>query len=247
MNIAGHEIDGRSCFIIAEAGTNHLGQVGSALAHVATAHQKGADAVKFQMFVPDEPLFCPLEGDEKRSARWNRSAMKFEEWQEVRRACDGLGIVFLASAFQQTAVEWLKKLNVAAYKVAGRAFGAYPYSGVPGPFVRSYWHLQGGGGGDGGAARLPDDPNMLILQCGREYPTPLSRARWAGFGGLSDHSGTVWPGLDAMARGCPMLEIHFCIDKEDAGPDLAVCLTPYELSILCYARNAFSEMRQNSQ
>ena len=238
MNIAGHEIDGKRCFIIAEAGTNHMGQIGAALAHVAVAHQKGADAVKFQMFVPDEALFCPLEGDEKRRDRWNRSAMKFEEWQEVKRTCDALGIVFLASAFQMTTVEWLKKLNVAAYKVASRAAGTYPYDAVPGPFVVSV---------DPDSAAI-SDVDRIFLQCVMKYPALLNEARWIGEGrllkrGLSDHSGTVWPGLDAMARGCPMLEVHFCIDKDDAGPDLPVCLSPYELSILCYARNAFAEMR----
>ena len=248
MNIAGHDIDGQRCFIIAEAGTNHMGQIGSALAHAATAHQKGADAVKFQMFVPDEALFCPLKGDERRRDRWNRSAMKFEEWQEVKRTCDALGIVFLASAFQMTTVEWLKKLNVAAYKVASRAARTYPYYQVPGPFIISngmhfLWQSE-----------TFTDKEHIKLQCVMKYPTPLAEARWEDHvgwfqdescreDGLSDHSGTVWPGLDAMARGCPMLEVHFCIDKDDAGPDLPVCLSPYELSILCYARNAFAEMR----
>ena len=249
MRIGPHEIDGGSCFIIAEAGTSHLGQIGSALAHVATAHQKGADAVKFQMFVPDEPLFCPLDGDEKRRERWNRSAMKFEEWQEVKRACDGMGIVFLASAFQHTAVEWLKKLNVAAYKVASRAAGTYPYDVVPGPFIVSRWSGSSDGGPDAMASFWHPE-KYKILQCGPKYPTPLSGARWVSGDGLSDHSGTIWPGLHAMgqepceaAPRCEILEVHFAIDKADAGPDAPVCLTPYELSVLCYARNAFAEMR----
>lgn len=243
MKIGPHKIDGHRTFIIAEAGTNHLGRIEVALDYVLEAARSGADAIKFQMFVLGEELFCPLPGDDRRQGRWARSCMPFGSWQTVKEECHHRGILFLASAFQSTAVLWLKDLNVAAYKVASRAAKTYPYDMVPGPFIVSNGMGYGPGFLDG-----------IYLQCCSAYPAPLRLARWdfdpvewAEDGGyilgLSDHSGTVWPGLDAMARGCPMLEVHFALDKADAGPDAQVCLTVDQLKLLCDARDAFQEMR----
>ncbi len=242
MKIGTREIgNGQPCYIIAEAGTGHVGNLVVAIRLVRAAADSGADAVKFQMFVPDEPLFCPLDGDGRRRKRWNETAMEFYHWEMVKNACDAEGITFLASAFQPTAVQWLKQLNVAAYKVASRAAATYPYDAVPGPFIIS-----------DGMCHLPNPnpvypENTIFLNCRMEYPTPLADAYWCSEPdeGLSDHSGTIWPGLDAMARGCPMLEVHFAIDKDDAGNDAPVCLTVDQLKLLCEARDAFAALRQN--
>jgi N-acetylneuraminate synthase len=251
MKIGSREIgNGQPCYIIAEAGTGYLassegGRSINALAFAMQALQAGADAVKFQLFVPDEPLFCPLDGDDRRLVRWSQTIMPLDRWAEIKRDCEEEGITFLASAFQPTAVQWLKELNVAAYKVASRAAASYPYDAVPGPFIVS--------NGRGWDAPAPKD-RTIWLDCLMEYPTPLNVAGWDDVAdwadisairtGLSDHSGTIWPGLDAMARGCPMLEVHFAIDKADAGNDAAVCLSVDQLKLLCEARDAFWEMRK---
>jgi N,N'-diacetyllegionaminate synthase len=59
------------------------------------------------------------------------------------------------------------------------------------------------------------------------YPCP---AKWvdlrlaAAWGGLSDHSGTPYPGLAAAALGCKVLEVHVCWSKEQGGFDTAASL-----------------------
>jgi sialic acid synthase SpsE len=238
MKIRAREIgNGQPCYIIAEAGTNHGGSLIGATQHVMAAKNAGADAVKFQIFAPDEPLFCPIEGDERRWKRWNATAMEPLKWELVKDICDKNGITFLASAFQPSVVNWLKKIDVAAYKVASRAAATYPYDAVPGPFIIS------DGMRPGIPVRPSDVQQIIILQCEMAYPTPLAKARWSRSNGLSDHSGTIWPGLDAMARGCPMLEIHFAIDKANAGNDAPVCLTVDQLKLLCEARDAFAALR----
>jgi N,N'-diacetyllegionaminate synthase len=239
--------NGQPCYIIAEAGMGHhdeqhLNRMWKAERLVKAAAKAGANAVKFQMFVACEGLFCERPGDGQRFQRWNRTHMDLETWAKIKESAEAYGMDFLASAFQPTAVQWLKKLNVAAYKVASRAAATYPYDAVPGPFLIS-----------DGMHMVKINPNRsgaIRLQCIPKYPTPLKEARWErgpdadDYGhGLSDHSGTVWPGLDAMARGCPLIELHFAIDKADAGPDAAVCLTVDELKLLCQARDAFAAMR----
>ena len=227
-------------YVIAESGTGHLGSVIRAKELVHMAKAAGADAVKFQIFVPHEELFCPIEGDEKRHERWWDTSLTWGEWQVVKQKADQLGIDFLASVFQDKGIEWLRDLEPPAYKVASRAAKTYPYDKVPGPFIVS----TGMG--------IPNEmkwrrKTYYFLDCTSEYPTPLNKARWVGVYnahydavGLSDHSGTPWPALDALARGAEIIEVHFG-DKE--GPDGPVNLTLDELKLICDFRDALKEMR----
>jgi N-acetylneuraminate synthase len=125
--------------------------------------------------------------------------------------------------------------------VASRAAATYPYDVVPGPFIIS------NGMGQAPIVETVRPKKWMFLQCVSKYPTPLQDARWSGPAtmGLSDHSGTVWPGLDAMARGCPMLEVHFAVPEFDAGNDKPVCLTIDQLKLLCEARDGFAALRSN--
>jgi len=238
MNIGPHELNGKRCFIIAEAGTNHADIVLAvrkerALRYVEKAKEFGADAVKFQIFSRDV-LFCPLEGDHVRMIRWEKSRMDLRDWKQVKRYADKLGIIFLASAFQPDVVDWLKDMKLPAYKVASRAVNSYPYREVPGPFL-----ISNGFGFNFKVA------NSIVLQCTSKYP---STSRWEGkHHGLSDHSGSEWVGIEAMARGLSLLEVHFNSESNchHGGPDQKVCLSPRQMKNLCEARDAFHEMRQD--
>jgi sialic acid synthase SpsE len=124
------------------------------------------------------------------------------------------------------------------YKVASRAVDTYPYADAPGPFLISNAYNK----------PLPCcGKTYHLLQCSPQYPTPLkdARFRFGRFEGLSDHSGSVWPGLDAVLGGVDFLEVHFATDLTNAGRDRAVCLTPNELRLLCEARDAFAVMHQD--
>jgi N-acetylneuraminate synthase len=224
-----------SAYIIAEAGTGHKGTFIWACDFVDAAAEAGADAIKFQIFVPDEPLFCPVEGDDKRIPRWNETALPLRDWRLVKARAEENNIDFLASVFQPTGIEWLKKLQPKYYKVASRAAKTYPYYRVPGPFL-----ISDGFGIPRGDEVLICNAPTTFLQCMAKYPTPLSEARWRRHEGLSDHSGTPWPAIDAIARGAEFIEVHFG-DKE--GPDGPVNLSQDELGLICKFRDAVGEMR----
>ncbi|KKM23905.1 hypothetical protein LCGC14_1610490 [marine sediment metagenome] len=238
MNIGPHKLNGKRCFILAEAGTNHSDAVPDdrkekALHYVERAKEFGADAVKFQIFSRDA-LFCPLEGDGTRWIRWEKSRMSLKDWEQVKSYAERMGIIFLASAFQMDVIGWLKEMKVPAYKVASRAAKTYPYREVPGPFLIS--------NGFGFKFKVP---NSITLQCSSQYP---STVRWKGkHPGFSDHSGSEWTGIDAMARGLSLLEVHFHSDSNchHGGADEKVCLSPKQMKNLCEARDAFYEMRTN--
>lgn len=221
-------------YIIAEAGTSHAHpdeyrRVSLATRHVCQAAEAGADAVKFQLIVPNEPFFCPLAGDEKRWDRWRQTHLSLDEWRRLKDLAFKLKIDLLFSAFQHEAVDWCRQLTPRYYKVASRAAKDYPYHAVPGPFIVSQ-----------GMYPAPKTPaGMSVLSCVPSYPCPLEQARWDGkTDGLSDHSGTVWPGLDAINRQAKFLEVHFSDVMGGNDPNL----TPDQLKLLCDARDNFKRM-----
>ncbi len=231
--IIGNKDTADRAYIIAEAGCNHRGSLRAAMRFARLAKRCGADAIKFQMFTPQEELFCPMEGDGDRWAWWNQSIMKPKKWLKVKEYCDALGIHFLASVFQPTGIEWLRRLEPPAWKVASRAAKTFPYGSVDGPFIISIglFHPQ------------PSSLNDIYLQCVVKYPTPLNEAQWRGddSSGLSDHSGTIYPALDALVRGVDCIEVHLKLDEK--GPDATSSLTPAQLKLICEVRDGFAAMR----
>ena len=93
---------------------------------------------------------------------------------------------------------------------------------------------------------------FTLMQCTSRYPTPLSevglnvleemRRRYSCPVGLSDHSGTPFPALAAMARGASVIELHVTFDRRMFGPDVSASITFDELAFLSQARDAFNEM-----
>jgi len=222
-------------FVIAEAGTCHASasagdRLDKAMRYVLAARDAGADCIKFQMFGTGD-LFCGVDGDEQRKHRWNASILDFGQWYRVKEYAEACGLVFLASVFQHSAVEMLTNLGVSATKVASRAALRFPYGDSPEPYLIST------GMGLAGAVEAAHH----FLECEASYP---STKRWRGEAeGFSDHSGTPWRAIDAISRGCKLIEVHFFMDPLDAGPDLPASLDTSQLSLVCEARDALAELR----
>lgn len=228
-------------FIIAEAGTWHADpdpdkRLSKAASYVKLAAHAGADAVKFQIFNPpiQDDMFCWIDGDEDRVKAWGQSALSLEEWRRVKDYCDELGIMFLASTFQTSTVKWLGDLGVEATKVASRAAKDFPYDEAPEPYLISLGMYN--------TAEIIQDRHFvsqfIFLECEAKYPSTM---RWNDYYiGFSDHSGTPWYGIDAIARGCQLLEVHVKTTSEWSGPDFAHSLGPSDLRLLCQARDGMA-------
>ncbi len=251
LKIGNHDVRQRA-YVIAEAGTCHGGDETRARNYIAAAHMAGADAVKFQIFVPDEALFCHIEGDDKRLKRWRKSMLGLREWERLAELSQKLGIDFLASVFQPTAIKWLKQLHPTAIKVASRAALSFPYDEFEHPYLVSLGMCS-----DEQFIELSDTlhqkrKQVIWLLCKSEYPSPVSwlnlhdiRAyrRHGAPVGVSDHSASVIPGIAAMTAGAAVVEVHYAIDRRHAGNDAPACLNVEELQLLCGARDALVEMR----
>lgn len=242
-------------FVIAEAGTGHAAhdpakRFENAKVLCWYAAQAGADAIKFQWFTGSGPLlpildhgalqedmFCRIMGDSARAPRWEASILGFNEWLQIKEYAEACGLVFLASAFQNRTVSWLISMQLAATKVASRAAKDFPYTTplLPRPLLVSDGMLP---------FTIPMGQMGLeigdchILQCEAKYP---STTAWKGTGGFSDHSGLPFLGIDAISRGCPILEVHFMVKELDAGPDLPACLTVEDLKLICDARDYYHD------
>ena len=218
-------------FVIGEAGTCHAHDDPDqryllAMDYVYAAFAANADAIKFQIFdnPTKETMFCWIDGDEERSPRWHQSRLRLDQWRAIKQLCDELELVFLASVFEYETVKWLSELNVEATKVASRAAGDLnEFRYAPKPLLVSN-------------GMYPVSSNQVsVLQCEANYP---STALWNNVGGFSDHSGSPWRAIAAIVGGCKLIEVHFYIEKEEAGPDLPASITTNELALICEARDS---------
>lgn len=233
-------------FVIAEAGTAHANpcreaRLRKALELVDAAASAGADAVKFQWFwqydganpLPlRDDMFCWFAGDEARLPRWLASVMGRDEWAQVKEYAEACGLVFLASTFQHATVSWMGHLGVVASKVASRAAKEFPYDFTPKPHLVSLGMFD--------ALYAPLD--AFLIECEARYP---STRRWKAMRpGYSDHSGRPFNSIDAISRGCALVEVHYRINRVSAGPDLPATLSVDELRLVCEARNYYANRSQ---
>ena len=244
--------DGR-CLVIGEVAQAHDGSLGLAHAMIEVIANAGADAVKFQTHIaaaestPREPWrvkFSPQ--DETRYDYWKRMEFTESQWSELKRHADERGLVFLSSPFSIEAVELLTRVGVAGWKVASGEIGSASLfermAATQLPVLLSTG-LSAWAEIDRAVARvqarhLP----LVLLQCTTAYPCPPERVglnllasfreRYHVPVGLSDHSGTIYPGLAAAALGIAVLEVHVTLSRDMFGPDVAASLTPAELKEL---------------
>jgi N-acetylneuraminate synthase len=242
--------DQSSCLLIGEVGQAHDGSLGLAHAYIDAIAAAGADAVKFQTHIaaaestPAEPWRVRFSAqDESRYAYWQRMEFTEEQWLSLRRHAEDRDLFFLSSPFSGDAVALLRRVGVAAWKVASGEldnpvlFDAIGDSGLP---VLLSTGMSNMAQIDQAVARLRAHRlEFAVLQCTSSYPCPpekvglnlLSyfRERYACPVGLSDHSGTVYPGLAAAALGAQIIEVHVTMSREMFGPDVPASVTTAEL------------------
>src|SRR6476661_5915911 len=121
ITIGTHEIgQGHPCFVIAEAGINHNGDLSIASELVDAAAEAGADAIKFQTHFPEHEM---LKGGataayvgESLFDLLTRTAISREDHFTLRDRATKKGIVFLSTPFSREAADFLETVGVPAYK-----------------------------------------------------------------------------------------------------------------------------------
>ena len=256
----------RGCRIVAEIAQAHDGSLGTAHAYIDAVARAGADAIKFQTHIaaaestPDEPWrvkFSPQ--DATRYDYWRRMEFTEEQWSGLKRHAEERGLEFLSSPFSVEAVELLTRVGVKAWKIASGEInnlsliqkiiatqlpvlvstGMSPLDEIDALVAKLQQH------------RIP----FAVLQCTSVYPCPpekiglnmipFFRERYRCTVGLSDHSGSIYPGLAAITLGCDILEVHVTFSREMFGPDVSSSLTLEELRQLIEGCRFINKMHQH--
>jgi N,N'-diacetyllegionaminate synthase len=256
------------CFVIAEAGVNHNGNVELARRLIDAASAAGADAVKFQTFDPDllaSPAAPKAEYQrasgtptESQHEMLRRLALPPEVFADLFRYAGDRGILFLSTPFDETSADLLDALGVAALKVpsgelTNHAFLAH-VAGKGRPLLVSTGMSDLA---EVSAAltviRASGDPPVALFHCVSRYPArpdecnlraiETMRSTFDVPVGWSDHTEGIEIALAAVALGAELLEKHFTLDRNLPGPDHSASLEPAELTRLVAAVRAVESAR----
>jgi sialic acid synthase SpsE len=245
--------DGQPCYIVAEIGQNHNGQVSIARQLIEGAAAAGADAVKFckrdiasdlSREASQQPYlsphsFGPTYGQHRQFLEL--SAAQHAELAEFARA---RGVCYFATACDPISADELQAIGVPMFKLASRDLTNLP---LVEHLARTGKPLILSCGMDGPqeiAAALATvrgfHNRLILLQCTSAYPTPYEhvnlrampalREEFSVLTGMSDHSlGPAVP-VAAVALGAVMIEKHITLDHRMKGTDHACSLTIEEFA-----------------
>jgi N-acetylneuraminate synthase/N,N'-diacetyllegionaminate synthase len=245
---------GHPCFVIAEAGVNHNGDLDLGRELVRVAANAGADAVKFQTFSAERLVTASApkaayqvertDPSETQQAMLKHLELGIAEHRELMKECERHGILFLSSAFDEESADLLEKLGVVAYKIPSGEITNLPYLRHLASKGRCLIVSTGMSDLDEvktcvEAIRETADVPIVLLHCVSLYPAPAAGSNLramdtmrAAFGfpvGYSDHTEGIAVALAAVAMGADMIEKHLTTDRTLPGPDHAASLEPAEL------------------
>ncbi|MGB0909593.1 MAG: N-acetylneuraminate synthase family protein [Nitrospirales bacterium] len=257
---------GSPCAIIAEVGQSHDGSLGLAHAFIDAIADAGADAVKFQTHIasaestPAEPWRKSFSlQDVTRYDYWRRMEFTKEQWLGLRDHAKKRGIGFLSSPFSLEAVDLLTQVGVEAWKVPSGEITNFPLleamAATNVPLILSTG-MSPVAEIDQAIQHIRERAQALaVFQCTSLYPCPpeqiglnvlsMFRERYGCSVGLSDHSGTIYPGLAAVAMGIEVLEVHVTLTREMFGPDVPASITTQELRQLVEGIRVIERMKAN--
>ncbi|MCI0400592.1 MAG: N-acetylneuraminate synthase family protein [Gammaproteobacteria bacterium] len=231
---------GAPVLIIAEAGVSHFGDVTLAVQLVELAAKAGADAFKTQVFDVDA-LYASREPAWRERLRTRN--LTLAECRELKALCAAKGLLFMATAHDESRIPWLVELNVPAIKVGSGERNNPEFlkklAALGKPMI-----VSTGMYGDTDVIEVLDTlaetkcDELALLHCVTCYPTPphdvnlLAMDRlseiFPGPVGYSDHTPDGVAVLAAVARGACIVEKHITILRDvpnaqdwkvSAGPD----------------------------
>ena len=244
-------------YIIAEAGVNHNGSFDLAKQLIDAAAAAGADAVKFQTFIPEKVMSVYAKkaeyqaaatgGDESQIEMIRKLWLPYEDFERLAAYCVQKGITFLSTPFDIPSLRFLMTLGLPLIKIPSGEITNLPLllaaaeTGKPVILSTGMSELD-----EIAFARdtlLQNGcPEVTLLHCNTEYPTPFEdanlramhalRERFGGRVGYSDHTLGIAAPLAAAALGAEVIEKHFTLDCSMAGPDHAASLEPDALAAM---------------
>jgi N-acetylneuraminate synthase len=237
--------NGHPCYVIAEIGINHNGDVDLAKRLISIAVASGCDAVKFQkrtieivytaeeLAKPRENPFGTTNGDLKRALEFGE-----EEFAEIDRYCREVKMPWFASAWDEPSVDFINRFDVPCFKIASasltddnllrhtRATGKPILLSTGMSTVAEIDH----------AVEVLGKKDLVLLHACSTYPAyyeelNLNAIRTLGerYGipvGYSGHESGLPSSVAAVALGACIVERHITTDRAMWGSDQAASLEP---------------------
>lgn len=260
---------GHAPYVVAEMSANHGGSLDHAVRLIRTAKECGADAVKLQTYTPatmtidcDRPEFLVGEGSPWTGRRlyelYGEAHTPWEWHEDLFQAAHDAGITVFSTPFDASAVDLLEGLGAPAHKIAS-------FELVDLPLIRRVALTGKPMVMSTGMATLPEihdavetvraagNDQLVLLKCTSAYPAPVDQMNLRtiphlgrAFGvpsGLSDHTmGTAVP-VAAVALGAVLIEKHFCLSRDEGGPDSSFSMEPADLRrLVADVRTAFEAL-----
>ena len=255
IQIQGKPIIGENlpAYIIAEMSANHAGSIQRAKEIIHAAKEAGADCIKIQTYTPDTiTMDCSNEYFQITSGIWKGEnlyqlygkAFTPWEWQpELKKEAEKVGIDFLSTPFDRTAVDFLEDIELDFYKIASFEIVDIPlieYMASKGkPMILSTGMASLGEIEDAVCAiQKVGNGQIVLLKCASAYPAITDgmnlrtmqnmQETFQVHVGLSDHSRGSIGAVTAVALGAKVIEKHFCISREIENADAPFSMEPQE-------------------
>ncbi|MCP4668344.1 MAG: pseudaminic acid synthase [Deltaproteobacteria bacterium] len=249
---------GHPTYIVAEMSANHNQDLDVAKKILEVAKESGADAVKLQTYTPDTiTIDCNNEyfrigkgtiWEGKNLFDLYGEAYTPWEWQpKLKEIAEKLGLCLFSTPFDSTAVDFLEKMNVPAYKIAsfevvdialirkiaktGKPIIMSTGMAMLSEIDEAVRAIREAGGGE-----------LALLKCTSSYPAPMDEMNLRtiphlaeAFGvpvGLSDHTLGIDAAVAAVALGATIIEKHFTLSRGIPGPDSSFSLEPKEFKAM---------------
>ena len=247
----------KNCFIVAEISANHGQSFKRAVNLVKKAKECGVDAVKFQCYTPDTlTIDCgnkyfrikhPKWGEQTLYQLYKKAYTPWEWFSKLKKVAEETGIIFFATAFDKTSVDFLEKINVPIHKISSFELVDLPLieyaARTRKPLILST-----------GMATLKEikeavrtaksagAKEIILLKCVSSYPAkyeemnlqtiPDMAKRFKLPIGLSDHTLGIATSVAGVYLGAKVIEKHFCLSRKIKTPDSFFSLEPKELKEL---------------
>ncbi|MDP2167686.1 MAG: pseudaminic acid synthase [Thermodesulfovibrionales bacterium] len=258
MRISGRRIGpGYPVFVIAEMSGNHNQDFDEAVRIIQAAKGAGADAIKLQTYTADT---LTIDSDSEyfriKGTLWEgqtlyslyKKAYTPWEWHpKLKEAAQEAGIILFSTPFDKTAVDYLEKMEVPAYKIASFELVDIPlieYAASKGkPMIMSTGMATLDEIKEAvDAARGAGAKDIALLKCTSAYPAPPEEMnlrtiadlseRFGVVSGLSDHSMGIAVPAASVALGASIIEKHLTLSRAKGGPDSAFSLEPSEFAAM---------------
>jgi len=258
VNVASCPIGpGYPCFIIAEAGVNHNGDLGLAQRMIDVAVKAGADAVKFQAYKAEklvtqdapkaEYQVRATDGSESQLDMLRRLEVSPEGQRILMDYCRRKGIIFLSTPFDEDSADVLERLEIPAFKIPSGEVTNLPFLAYVAKKGRPM--ILSTGMASLGEVEMAvhtieaaGNRGMILLHCVSNYPADpndvnlraiktMARAFRLPIG-YSDHTLGIEVPIVSVALGACVLEKHFTLDRTLPGPDHQASAEPDELAAM---------------